>query len=216
MKKYLPLLFLFFIIQLAFSQDDYYKEFDYNKFVGTFYHTGGDGLKIEYRGNYFKLTDLSMGEVVATFKGYPDNGRIKYKSGNNTKYISFSKDYENVLIYIWKKELVKVKEEKIPRKKSLTLSDINAINKFTGYWVGKNYPGSIYECKIYISNNNKLIYKDILNKASCELSLINGNKLTGKIQYKDWSYIDKFELSFNDKGILIYNSYELRIDYKKK
>jgi len=217
MKKIISSLLIIFLFQLSYSQNDFYKEFDYNNFVGTFYSTGGDGIKITYNGTSFRLTDLTMGEEGETFKGYPDNGRIKYYSGNDKEYIGFSKDYTNVIIYSWGNEFINTQfKEKIPRKKALSLADLNTINKFTGNWKGKTYPGTIYECKIYISDNNKLIYQDVLNNLNCELTLINDEKLTGSIQYKDETYIDKFELTLNGKDKLMYNSYDMRIDFVVK
>ena len=147
-----------------YAQSNYHPEYDYSKFNGKWNHEGGVAFQINFDGNYFLIKDLLGEKVQGTFKGYPDKGRIKYSIGNNEyEYISFSKDYENVLLVgQWNYEYYSGSTY-IIRKKELTLSDLNTINKYLGQWNGKSYPDISESCKIELKES-KLIYTDLKKK----------------------------------------------------
>jgi len=217
MKNILTIICVFFLCTISNSQTDYHKESDISKYLGNWYHEGGVSMKISTSGNSIIVTDLMGGQKTNSFRASLIDGRLRYSNGNDNEYIQFSKEYENILLVgAWSYEYIKDGEDLKIRSKSLTMSDLNTINKFVGSWLGIQYKDIKRECKIFITDENKLIYKDLTNNLTSELTLTDENSLLGSVRYKGWSNDENFKLYFNETGKLTYESYETNIEYQRK
>lgn len=216
MKTILTIICVVFSLATLNAQSNYHKENNTSKYLGNWYHEGGVSMKISTNGNSIIITDLMGGQKTNSFRATLIDGRLRYGDGNDYEYIQFSKDYENMLLVgEWEYQYIKDDEDLKTRAKGLTMSDLSIINKFVGKWDNKEDGVYNRKCEILITDDNKLIYKDITNNSRCELTLSNGNKLLGSIQYEGWFNKESFSLHF-ENGILNYDSAETYIKYKKE
>ncbi len=217
MKKPTLLLLLYLAVNLVIAQNfdnSYYQEFN-----GEYMGEGGSEIIIKFKTTYFLISVGEMGEVSQTFKGYPSNGKIKYKTGNNSfEYIKWDSDKKNCIRqgqYEW---FFCNAQKNIKQKvRKLSIKDLSVINQYVGEWEGKSYEDKniVYKAKITLEDDG-IIFNNINDNKKCVLVLQNSNKLTGEIYFSKWDEILPFTLYLNNGTLVLddYNQYS--ITYSKK